>query len=241
METFDSCLGTRSITRICCLPLGRSAEHSADPEEAVRGEWRAVIRQMSPTGDGCFHAAYPSIVVERAACATGEPRAHPVHLHRTTDEAAVAGNGNDYVVSVTGFITDAHVGLSVTGVTSESSGGVKSFGDRGILGPNEYSVQLNTNDNSTTSACVGHGSCTVYQQFIYASDYIKLGTAAVFMQYCTLDRGTSACPSGWIKDVADCFRNSVLEPVPDLSIADLNMDRLLTAPVAAGGISRSAS
>lgn len=54
METFDSCLGTRSITRICCLPLGRSAEHSADPEEAVRGEWRAVIRQMSPTGTGAF-------------------------------------------------------------------------------------------------------------------------------------------------------------------------------------------
>ena len=106
-------------------------------------------------------------------------------------------------------------------MTSEKGVGVAAFGGGGILGTNEYSVQLNTNDKLTTSACAGHSGCTVWQQFVYGTDYIGAGTAAVFMQYWLLNWGSSACPSGWGKYGSDCYVNSPLAPAPDIPIKSL--------------------
>ena len=53
---------------------------------------------------------------------------------------------------------------TVTGVTSETGVGVAAFGGGGILGPNEYTLQINTNFTGTTSVCAGHSGCTVWQQ-----------------------------------------------------------------------------
>jgi hypothetical protein len=55
-------------------------------------------------------------------------------------------------------------------VRISSRGGNIRRGGGGILGSNEYSVQLNTNFTGTTSVCAGHSGCTVWQQFIYATD-----------------------------------------------------------------------
>src|ERR1700722_142859 len=63
-------------------------------------------------------------------------------------------------------------------------------GSGGILGPNEYTLQVNTNFTGTTSACAGHTGCTVWQQFIYSPDYEVKGEAAFFMQYWLIGWGS---------------------------------------------------
>jgi hypothetical protein len=154
-------------------------------------------------------------------CTTDAPRT-PTHVRPKNGDPDVVGNGGDYVGEATkGLISSAAGAFSISGVKSEKSAGVASFGGGGILGTNEYSVQLNTNDAMTTSACDGHSGCTVWQQFIYATDYLGAGTAAVFMQYWLLNWGSSGCPSGWEKSGSDCYVNSPLAPAPDIPITGL--------------------
>ena len=63
------------------------------------------------------------------------------------------GSGNDYVgYATTGLISSAAGGFSISGVKSENGVGVAALGGGGILGSNEYSVQINTNDNKRESA-----------------------------------------------------------------------------------------
>jgi hypothetical protein len=124
---------------------------------------------------------------------------------------------------------------AVTGVKSERSVGVASFGGGGILGPNEYTLQVNSNFTGTTAACAGHSGCTVWQQFIYSPDYNVKGEAAVFMQYWLIGWGTSACPSGWGSDGGgDCYTNSAYVAAPDMKITSLGK-LTLTGSATAGG------
>jgi hypothetical protein len=219
-----------------------------DSEAAARAEWRAIMRHSSPTGTGCFHASYPSIVVERVECETGEPRAEFVRGDRTDDEAdvvgdgagvagngpAVVGNGHDYVAHSAGLIMETNIGLSTTGVNAVETVGSK-LDQNAVLGAGEYSLQLNTNMNSTTSACAGHSGCTVWQQFIYATDYIKPGTAGLFMRYWLFNWGSSACPSGWTKLGVDCYKNSLVARATDMAISQIDASVLFVATVTAGG------
>jgi hypothetical protein len=205
---------------------------AVDP--AVLANWHAIMKQVPAPDTGCFHASYPSIVWESVDCAIAPPR-DPTHVKPADDEPEIVGNGNDYVgYATTGLISSAAGAFSISGVTSEKSVGVAAFGGGGILGANEYSVQLNTNDRMTTSACAGHSGCTVWQQFVYATDYIGAGTAAVFMEYWLLNWGSSACPSGWGKYGSDCVVNSPLAPAPDIPITDLGQLELGTSVQAAG-------
>jgi hypothetical protein len=195
------------------------------------------MKQNSTPGEGCFHASYPNIAWEKVECKLGEPRAHTEHLHRTVDEAEVVGNGNDYIAFAKGLITSAAgIASIVKGVTSEKSVGVPLFGDGGILGPNEYTLQLNTNEWGTTSACAGHNGCHVWQQFVYATDYFvsPSHTAAVFIEYWLLDWGSSKCPAGWNKYETDCWKNSGYGEVPDFKITEVG-DLELSATATAGG------
>jgi hypothetical protein len=210
----------------------QNASPAGDLESTVHANWRAIMKQVPAPDKGCFHASYPSIVWERMDCVIASPRS-PRHVKPTDDEPEVVGNGNDYVGQATGLISSAAGAFSISGVTSEKSVGVAAFGGGGILGPNEYSVQLNTNDKMTTSACAGHSGCTVWQQFVYSTDYIGAGTAAVFMQYWLLNWGSSACPSGWGKYGSDCVVNSPLAPATDIPITDLGEVELGTSVQAA--------
>jgi len=205
-----------------------------DPESAAHANWHTMMKQAPATEQGCFHAAYPNVVWEKVDCATGLARV-PKHVKPAAGEAEVVGNGNDYVGVATGLITSAAGAFNTTGVKSEKSVGVAAFGGGGILGSNEYSVQINTNDRSYTSACAGHSGCTVWQQFVYATDYFGAGTAAVFMQYWLLDWGSSACPSGWGKYGSDCYANSPLAPAPDIPITSLGQLELGSS-VQVGGL-----
>ena len=105
---------------------------------------------------------------------------HPIPRRARSGGPENVGNGNDYALVADGLISQT-VGSfpSVIGVISESSVGVPAFGDGGILGPNEYTLQINTNANLGTSACSGGAAtCSVWQQFIYATDYETSGSAA---------------------------------------------------------------
>jgi hypothetical protein len=182
--------------------------------------------------EGCFQASYPSIVWEQVECKELDPRVHPIG--RKPGEGQVTGNGHDYVAQAAGLISGT-LGTfpKVTGVKSEKSVGVAAFGDGGILGPNEYSIQLNTNFTGTTAACDGHSGCVVWQQFIYATDYPNKGEAAVFMQYWLIGWGASACPSGFFTDdEGDCYGNSNAVGAPDVkptSLAKLSLSGVAKA------------
>jgi hypothetical protein len=132
------------------------------------------------------------------------------------------------------LITLASGGFTIKGVKSEKGVGVAAFGGGGILGPNEYSLQVNTNANDTTSKCAGHSGCTVWQQFVYSPDYNVPGEAAVFMQYWLIGWGSSACPSSWGKYKTDCFKNSTYVPAPDVPITDLGKLGLMGTATAGG-------
>jgi len=208
------------------------------PEAAARAQWKTTMKRNETPGEGCFHAAYPSTSWEKVECKPLEARAHTEHRHRTADEAEIVGNGNDYVAfAKKGLITSAAGIVSIVkDVTSEKSVGVAAFGGGGILGENEYSLQLNTNDLETTAACAGHSGCRVWQQFVYATDYFisPSHTAGLFMQYWLLDWGSSNCPSGWNKYGSDCWRNSGFAEVPDFGITEVG-DLELSASATAGG------
>lgn len=221
-------------------PADLSAQASNDivsPLEAqAREHWREDISHIATPSEGCFHATYPSIVWERVACKAAIPRVAPTPRWRSFGVAQNAGNGNDYTLQSSTLITKA-VGSfpSVTGVTSESGVGVAAYGGGGILGPNEYSLQINSSFDQTTSACRSHAGCTVWQQFVYAPDYSVSGEAAVFMQYWLIGYGGSSCPSGFGSDGAgDCYRNSAAATAPDVPATQLG-NLKLTGTVSSGG------
>jgi hypothetical protein len=208
---------------------------AAEPDAAARATWQTFMKTNPEPDVGCFSATYPNYVWEKVACKVAAPRVRPVlRLHAAEPE--VTGNGVDYVAQSSG-LTSAAVGSfpSATGITSEKSAGVAAFGGGGILGANEYSIQLNTNFTGSTSVCAGHSGCTNWQQFIYATDYAVSGEGAVFIQYWLIGWGSSSCPSGWGSDGAgDCYRNSNITTAPDESPKNLASYTLSGTAVSGG-------
>ena len=245
-------LQTQGFTQVPINP-GTSASTAADaattsdPEKAVRKTWHAVMKNIPLPGSGCFHASYPNVAWDRVECKKAKPRAHPLPVNRTVG-APGAGNGNDYVAQVQGLITAADGKFFISGVTSETD--VPPCNECGSLPlPNEYSLQLNTNDLTPTgtplqtAACGDYSACHVWQQFMYATDYIKLGQGAIFMQYWLYD-WTGLCPTGWstVFDIVAngtpgteiCYTNSNVLPVPDIPVTNLG-DVILSASAVSGG------
>src|SRR6202034_3455647 len=185
--------------------------------------WREAITETQVPAEGCFQVTYPNTVWEQVECKVAHPNLHPHPVFRDLAGGQVTGNGHDYVAEAAGLISKT-LGTfpKVTGVTSEKGVGVPAFGDGGILGPNEYTLQVNTNFTGTTSACAGHTGCTVWQQFIYSPDYEVKGEAAVFMQYWLIGWGSSSCPLTWGSDGGgDCYKNSSFVAAPDMKISPL--------------------
>ena len=192
-----------------------------DVESAAQVQWRAVIAQVTTPAEGCFQASYPDIIWERVECTKTQSLVHPEHKEPAVAAEEITGNGHDYAAGAKGLITQASGGFTTKGVKSERGVGVVGFGGGGILGPNEYSLQVNTNANETTSRCAGHSGCRVWQQYVYSPDYNVKGKAAVFMQYWLIGWGASACPSGWGKAGANCVKNSASVTAPDVAITSL--------------------
>ncbi len=224
------------ISTCWLLPVsaGQATDSVAATEAAAQDNWRSAITQYAQPSEGCYQASYPSIVWEQIECRELHPRVHPVV--RKPGEGQVTGNGHDYVAEAAGLISGTLGTFSkVTGVKSEKGVGVAQYGGGGILGPNEYSLQLNTNFTGTTAACKGHSGCVVWQQFIYATDYETKGEGTVFMQYWLISWGSSACPSGFASDGGgDCYGNSKGLVAPDVKPTSLGSLSLSGAAVVGG-------
>ncbi|MBS0380085.1 MAG: hypothetical protein JSS29_16515 [Proteobacteria bacterium] len=209
------------------------ADAPADPQAVLHARWQAQMAVSETPGEGCYQAAYPDLLWHRTDCREAHPRAHPVRAHPEGRPGEITGNGNDFVALAQGLITRSIGHFSIAGVKSEAGVGVPAFGGGGILGPNEYSLQINTNASATTTACARHSGCTVWQQFLYATDYTTKGEAAVFIQYWLVHWGSGACPAGWTRSQADCWRNSAYVAAPDMAITSLGK-LSLTATASAG-------
>ncbi len=222
-----------------CCPApaaAQTAETAADADAAARESWGAFMAHYPQPDVGCFTATYPNLVWEQVECKVlTHPQVHPT-VRKPQNAEQTAGNGNDYVAEAAGLISET-LGTfpKATGITSEKSVGVPEYGDGGILGANEYSIQLNTQFTSTSAACAGHSGCTVWQQFIYATDYETKGEAAVFMQYWLIGWGRSRCPSGFGSDgEGDCYGNSNYVAAPDIKATGLG-SLTLAATATKGG------
>ena len=217
---------------------GSSSDQQVGPIEAVaRQSWREDIAQVATPAQGCYHASYPSIVWQQISCKNLPARSHSLPHYYLFGAPQTAGNGNDYTLQSGSHLITKAVGSfpSVTGVTSEKSVGVAAYGDGGILGANEYSLQINSQFTSTTSACKSKSGCTVWQQFVYAPDYEVQGEAAVFMQNWLIGYGSSRCPSGFASDgEGDCYGNSSAATAPDVAATSLG-SMVLTGTAASGG------
>ena len=206
-------------------------------EQMAKASWRHDVAQIATPAQGCFHASYPSVLWEPVACHQLHPRVHTVPRQIVFGQEQTVGNGNDYTLNTSSPISKA-VGSFPTysGVTSEKSVGVAAYGDGGILGSNEYSLQMNTSFNNTTAACNGGASgCVVWQQFIYATDYDVDGEGSVFIQNWLIGWGNGTCPSGFGSDgEGDCYGNSNSTQLSDISPKSLG-SVTLTGTATTGG------
>lgn len=228
------------------VETGDAAKAPAMVQAAAVQSWHEDMVRTSAPGEGCFQASFPSILWKQVTCTQVKPFTHPLPRRRdalTRFAAAAAsggtqttGNGNDYAIEVPGLISRATGTFpSVTGVTSEQGVGVAAFGGGGILGANEYTLQVNSNYNKTTSACKSHSGCTVWQQFLYSPDYSTKGSAAVFIQYWLLGYGGTTCPSGFGSDGSgDCYKNSAAVTAPDVPATQLANLRISGSATAGG-------
>jgi hypothetical protein len=236
-----------------CLPtlFAQTGGEALDPVEAqAREVWRDAMHQVAVPGEGCFHASYPSTRWEQTECAPapGYRSALPKPLSRDLSREQTVGNGYDYVAQApSGHVFSLAAGSfpTVKGVTSEKSVGVAAFGDGGILGANEYTLQVNTNFYHS-AACGSYTNCLAWQQYVLSTNTpVSLtssqltGDTEVFIEYWLIDYGSStraSCPSGFINGGADaegpgvdCVQNTAASliykgqiPITDLASLSLS-------------------
>jgi hypothetical protein len=217
-------------------PLLRA--QAGDAEAQALGAWQTAMHQMSAPEKGCFQASYPSTVWERVTCAPAPGWRSA--LPKADNREQTVGNGYDYVAQApSGHLISLAKGSfpKVTGVTSEKSVGVRAFGDGGILGANEYTLQVNTNFYSGSAACKGSG-CSAWQQYVLATNTPVSITSSqltndteVFIEYWLINygNGSESCPSGFINGGQDnpgidCVQNTAATLIAkgQLPISDLS-------------------
>ncbi len=227
---------TLLMSLLGATPLLQAQASNADSE--ALGAWQATMHQMSAPEEGCFHASYPSTMWERVTCAPAPGWRSA--LPKAPNREQIVGNGSDYVAQApSGHVISSAKGTfpKVTGVTSEKSVGVPQFGDGGILGPNEYTLQVNTNFYTGSPACKG-SSCFAWQQYVMSTNTPVSLTSSqltndteVFIEYWLIDygNGSESCPSGFINGGQDnpgidCVQNTPATliakgqlPIKDLS------------------------
>jgi hypothetical protein len=225
---FAGILVAAGIAAAAAAPAWANADSAADPQSVALENWRAALTENPPQEAGCFRESYPSLVHERVDCYTGPLRAHPVHRTPADDVPFVVGDRNDYVAETSGKTFWAGGNFSDVSVQSEASVGVAQFGGAGNLGPEEYSLQINTNDwGKTTNGCNGGAAgCHVWQQFVYATDsdcnFLGDCTAGVFIQYWLLNYGPCPSNNSWNQSGQDCWINGGnIASAPDFPITDL--------------------
>lgn len=249
VSVFIGCVG------VAPLLFAQAGDGFASPAEAqAREAWRSTMHQIAPPEEGCFHASYPNTAWEPVACAPSP--AYRSALPKARNREQTVGNGYDYLAQApSGHLIGTALGSfpTVTGVKSEKSVGVAAFGDGGILGTNEYTLQVNTNFYSGSAACKGSG-CFAWQQYVMSTNTPVSLTSSqltneteVFIEYWLInygtDNGSNICPSGFIDAGADeegpgddCVQNTPATKIANgqLPITDLASLKLSGSATPAG-------
>ena len=249
---------------MCCLPIAlaqSSDEAVGQAEVKAREVWRDTMHRIVAPGEGCFHASYPSTQWEEVKCAPapGYRSALPKPVNRDAGREQTIGNAYDFVAQAPSgryFSLAAGSFPTVTGVTSEKSVGVPAFGDGGILGTNEYTLQVNTNFFHS-AACGSYANCLAWQQYVLSTNTpVSLtsnqltGDTEVFIEYWLIDYGSSSrarCPSGFINGGADaegpgvdCVQNTAATLVADGQIPITKLASLtLSGSATSGGTDKA--
>jgi hypothetical protein len=206
-----------SLLSFAGLPSVLTAQTSDTATDKVESQahqvWREIMHNTTAPEEGCFHASYPNTQWEKVECAARP--AYRSALPKLKNHEETVGNAFDYVAQApSGHLISVAAGSfpTVTGVKSEKSVGVPAFGDGGILGSNEYTLQVNTNIVHT-AACGSFTNCLAWQQYVIATNTpVSLtsgqltGKTEVFIEYWLIDYGANtnaACPSGFINGGAD--------------------------------------
>jgi hypothetical protein len=199
-----------SVVPLSSAFAAQAGSKTADQlEEKARQDWRDSMHQINPPAAGCFHASYPSTDWEKVACEAAP--AYRSAISRRSGHEQKIGNGSDFVALVPpGNLLTSVTGSfpSVVGVESEKSVGVALFGGGGILGPNEYTLQVNTNFYNS-AACDGFAYCLAWQQYVMSTNTpVSLtknkltGKTEVFIEYWLInygvDDGSNICPKGFL-------------------------------------------
>ena len=235
--------------------LAQSRDAAIDSLEAqAREAWRTTMHQTSTLWEGCFHATYPSTEWVEVECAAAP--AYRSALPKVANREQVVGNGFDFVAGApSGHLFSSVAGSfpKATGVTSEKSVGVAAFGDGGILGTNEYTLQVNTNFDHS-AACLTFTKCVAWQQYVLSTNTpVSLTSNSltdeteVFIEYWLIDfgkhTGADICPAGFLdagEDAEgpgdDCVQNTPATEIAkgQLPITDL-ADLKLSGSATAGG------
>lgn len=205
---------------------------TSDAEAKARRAWAKTMHHTRAPKVGCFHASYPSTQWQEVQC--DPPNGWRSAPHRKKEQAGhgeVFGpvsipQNNDIVLQApSGLLLSSVVGSfpTVNGVETETdSGGINP-------GPNEYTLQLNTNDNHT-AACGSSSNCVAWVQFVMstnapisttetcsATSCPSTNKTQVFIEYWLLNYGTdnggqfltnegwqpNICPSGFTDNGPD--------------------------------------
>jgi hypothetical protein len=196
---------------LCAASLSGFAQAGDDAEARNTEIWREAIAQTAVPAEGCFQAFYPSLTWNKVECVVAP---NIPYRPRTGRISQTVGDGNDYAAEVTSGLISKTTGSfpKVKGVTSET----------GLLGANDYSLQLNSNFMNT-AACSGAknpAECLDWEQFVYSSGYEE-----AFMQYWLINYNTR-CPSGWYSYGGDCYTNSNAVGTPEAVITELKTLKL---------------
>ncbi len=231
---------------LCPLLSAQTTDAASGATDAQLKTWHENLKNYAPLESGCFQTSYPSVQWEKTACGPAPAfvsshkakalAAAAATAHRERLPLETAGNGNDYVAQ-TGGITQSALGTfpAARGITSEKSVGVAAYGGGGILGKNEYSLQLNTDINPSATACAafGYASCYVWEQFVYSTAGSGYPSEAFIQNWVfpsPNDYSSKGCPSGW-QDASSpgspaCVTNSRAVNVPNVAATSLGSLKL---------------
>ncbi len=236
---------------------------TTQPTAAALDTWRKTMHHTSAPVEfdkagvrqGCFHASYPSTQWQAVQCApaNGYRSTRPRRLNHLEVGGATYPQNDIVVQAPVGHLLSNVLGSfpSVSGVNSVTSVGVPAYGGGGILGANEYTLQINTNITHS-SACGGYTNCTVWQQYVMSTNTpVSLTSNSltneteVFIEYWLFDYGSgpNMCPAGFVDAGPDqtgpgddCVQNTPATVVyngqiqaNDANLADMSLSGSATA------------
>ncbi|MGH3169885.1 MAG: hypothetical protein ACRDN0_28895, partial [Trebonia sp.] len=229
-----------AVLTVTGLSVG-SASAATQPIPQTKAGWQSAMTHVQEPANGCYSASYPALSWHHVKCVTA-PKVPliPAPLARSAKHAgpSAVGNGVDYSAQVSGLISQA------TGTFHNASSGITEKGDVGGSGgdvANSFSLQLNTQFFSGSSACSGSSDpsgCQAWQQFVYTYEDSSFGY--IFMQYWLINYDAT-CPSGWYTYSTDCYTNSNAAEVSTLTASQLASVQLAATAKSGGndGVSLS--